>query len=123
MSLPEPPTLGTAMLPAGTFAGEVVLISGGGTGLGKAMAIEFARLGAAHQTARDFLLTLRYLSGNRAVCHREQITPCLAGFFTREREHVPISLGDLDDGPATQGWHHRHGGDRSRRVFIRPLEI
>lgn len=35
------------MLPAGTFAGEVVAITGGGTGLGKAMAIEFARLGAA----------------------------------------------------------------------------
>lgn len=35
------------MLPPGTFAGQVVAITGGGTGLGKAMAIEFARLGAS----------------------------------------------------------------------------
>jgi len=44
--LPEPPELGGSALPAGTFDGTAVFVTGGGTGLGRAIASEFARLGA-----------------------------------------------------------------------------
>jgi NAD(P)-dependent dehydrogenase (short-subunit alcohol dehydrogenase family) len=46
MPLPEPPPLGAHALPLGSFARETVIVTGGGTGLGKAIALEFARLGA-----------------------------------------------------------------------------
>ena len=47
IGLPEPPPIGASALPDGTFADETVFVTGAGTGLGKAIAAEFARLGAA----------------------------------------------------------------------------
>jgi NAD(P)-dependent dehydrogenase (short-subunit alcohol dehydrogenase family) len=45
-ALPEPPAMGEAMLPPDTYKGKVVAITGGGGGLGRGFAREFARLGA-----------------------------------------------------------------------------
>jgi NAD(P)-dependent dehydrogenase (short-subunit alcohol dehydrogenase family) len=47
MGLPEPPPAGSTFLPPDTFAGVTAIVTGGGTGLGKAIAVELARVGAS----------------------------------------------------------------------------
>ncbi len=47
IGLPHPPAVGASALPAGTFDGVTVFVTGAGTGLGKAIAAEFARVGAS----------------------------------------------------------------------------
>jgi NAD(P)-dependent dehydrogenase (short-subunit alcohol dehydrogenase family) len=47
IGLPAPPPVGTSALSPGTFDGVTVFVTGGGTGLGKAIATEFARAGAS----------------------------------------------------------------------------
>ncbi|MGH9024965.1 MAG: SDR family oxidoreductase [Acidimicrobiia bacterium] len=75
MGVPEPPPLGETALPAGTFVGEVVIVTGSGTGLGRAIACEFARLGAAigvvsrKQEHLDAGVAAIEDAGSRAVAH------------------------------------------------------
>ena len=47
IGLPQPPPLGASALPPRTFDGVAVVVTGAGTGLGKAIAAEFARVGAS----------------------------------------------------------------------------
>lgn len=47
IGLPAPPPVGATALLPGTYDGVCVFVTGGGTGLGKAIAAEFARLGAS----------------------------------------------------------------------------
>ena len=46
MPLSRVPARDTPMLPADTYKNDVVLVTDGGTGIGNAIAIEFARAGA-----------------------------------------------------------------------------
>ncbi|MBS2536993.1 SDR family oxidoreductase [Catenulispora sp. NF23] len=98
--LSEPPPPGTAMLPPGTFAGVTVFITGGGTGLGRAMAAEFARCGAAVGIAsRDAGHRERGVAEVRAVGGGAIGVPC----DVRDPEAIRAAFDTVEEalGPVT----------------------
>lgn len=98
MGLPEPPENRVAMLPAGAFRDQVVLVTGGGTGLGLAMGQAFAQLGATVAIAsRDPAHRARGVeeimgSGGRAIA---------VALDVRDREAVTRAFTEVeaDAGP------------------------
>jgi NAD(P)-dependent dehydrogenase (short-subunit alcohol dehydrogenase family) len=83
IGLPEPPALGATALADGTFAGTSVFVTGGGTGLGRAIATEFARLGA------DLVIA------SRKPEHLDQATASLSG-IGGEVLTVPCDIREPD---------------------------
>src|SRR3954465_11773388 len=93
MPVPPPPAVGTRMLPEATYAGQGVFVTGGGTGLGKAIAVEFGRLGASVAVAsraaehRDAGVAAVEAAGSRA---------CGVHLDVREPESVAAAFDDAE---------------------------
>jgi len=101
MPLPAPPAEGSTPLPAETFAGQSVLVTGGGTGLGRAIAVEFARLGAAvtvasrdadHRAAGVAAVEAAGGRGAEAACDVRDPAQVAAAFDTAESTFGPLDV-------------------------------
>ena len=101
MPLPPAPPAGRAMLPPDTYAGQVVAITGGGTGLGKAMAVEFARAGASvailsrkEEQRRRGVEAVQAAGGRAAdaACDVRDAAQIAAAFDAIERALGPIDV-------------------------------
>jgi NAD(P)-dependent dehydrogenase (short-subunit alcohol dehydrogenase family) len=94
MGLPAPPPLGTAALPDGTFDGQGVLVTGGGTGLGKAVALEFGRLGARLAIASR---KPEHLDAGLAALRADGVDAFATPLDIREPESVAAAFDAIED--------------------------
>ena len=92
--LPSPPPAGETALRPGTFDGQTVLITGGGTGLGKAIASEFARLGAAIVIASR---SAEHLEAGRAAMEDLGAEVVTAVCDIRDPESVAAAFDTAED--------------------------
>jgi NAD(P)-dependent dehydrogenase (short-subunit alcohol dehydrogenase family) len=100
MGLPQPPPAGSTFLPADTFAGTTAIVTGAGTGLGRAIAVELARAGAAiGVVSRSEEHRLAGVAAVEAVGGRATH----AGADIREPEQIAeaFDVVEKDLGPAT----------------------
>ena len=94
MGLPEPPPEGSSALAPGTFSGQIVVVTGGGTGLGKGMAIEFARLGAA---IAIWSRSPEHLEAGKAAVEAVGGKAITVGCDIREPDQVAGAFEDTED--------------------------
>jgi NAD(P)-dependent dehydrogenase (short-subunit alcohol dehydrogenase family) len=98
MGIPEPPPLGASALPAGTYDGHVVVVTGGGTGIGKAIAVEYARLGAA---VAVFSRKAEHLDAGLAAIEELGVPAMAVACDIRDPDQVAAAFDQVG-----AAWHH-----------------
>ncbi len=94
MPLTAPPPEGASALPPETFDGCVVVVTGGGTGLGKGIAMEFARLGAKIAV---WSRSPEHLEAGRRAIEAVGSTAITVGCDIREPDQVAGAFDDTVD--------------------------
>jgi NAD(P)-dependent dehydrogenase (short-subunit alcohol dehydrogenase family) len=92
--LPGAPNEGRSALPPGTYDGQIVVVTGGGTGLGKGIALEFARLGA------DIAIWSRspeHLEAGRVAVEELGAKTITVGCDIREPDQVAGAFDDTEE--------------------------